>query len=520
MFRLLERHSAEKRTERKPLRASDIQPNFLPTASARAYWQRLGEQHLTFPTGSEKLPFQYGHPVTFSRNAAQQLVASAGAAETLLREKVREVGLTQHLESHPTTFAGEVLNDEGVNAILEKRLQDGFRLPLNFDVMVARGEKGNLEFKVLELQATASNYILWLEGMAKAAQQDPNNPNTWQGPQKPVDVLSNVKQQLAGGNNVTLVDTDPFEFFLGEQIPLAKVLGDEKSLPVRAQDIEWDEEKQQYYYYRYQINPETGLPFFDKQRNPIKTEEKVLLTHYLSRMHQVDLDALAERVKGTPKTALLSRFFKDSQHVTPIWHPSWQLIGDKNSLKEIRQQLLDTNSPYAPDYVAVHTVGEKVPAGEWYRKVTNGVGNMDVSRVVVEEGQEVVVDAGYVYQEAITLFPVGIPTDHEVASVINADKHIDARRRSKRKQHDAVESIVEIRFSSPLYGTAEELSGRFMARVAPFYDGPQTTLHPKTGMEGIMGALYKYLNASEELQKDPRMYELFPFGWAPVIMKG
>jgi len=484
------------------LRPDDVTSAKLDDGEVLAYWERLGREHMV-KLGRRDLP--YGRPLRLTRAAAAQLAAGASLATSLLERDIRSQGLTSYLKGHLATFCGVPLNEEGVNRRLEDRLKAGFRLPMMYDCMVAQQDDGSIGFQLVELQ-TALGYEVWWRHMIATVGSDPASAAGWIGAQDPWEGLKILKPELAGGRNITVIDGDPYMLPV-EEVALARLFGEPHDLPIRALDIEWDGER--YFYHRYKRNPETGLPYMDKGV-PVKTEERVPITDYLTFVIQPDLDELEEQLRDNPqKRDTLLRFFRDGSRVNPVWHPTWSLIGDKSSLVELRRQLVADGNPYASHYVEVHRSGEHAGPGRWMKKPANGVWGQNQAQVVVGTGERIQVEDGCVYQRMIKPHAIPIPVSPRVATMFGDPSAVSP--------NPILRGLLEVRFSAPPYGRGEQLSGRFAGRMAPFYVR-NTHEHPKTNMALVLEAVYGYLEASDAYRQDPSLHRLSPYGWCAMTI--
>jgi hypothetical protein len=478
----------------------------LSSEQAKAYWSNLRENGLILEYQEHLL--QYGHPFLLEKSLAHEIVSAATAISELVKDEIAKAGgLTPWLENHPLTFGAAILNNPLINKQLEERLNMGFQMPIAYDGILV-SERGKPGFKVIEVQS-AIGYGPWIEAILKSAGYNPESETTYYGQENPLTVLKRFKEELTGGEEVTVMDLDPFGATQVDQIGIARAMGNPNSLPISSLDVCYDS-RAGYYYYRYAVDPTTGKPKRDAETGQfLKTGEKVRITHVLSRMLQSDLDRLDMMLQGDPAHRNLLLKFLDDPSIHWVWHPGWQYIIDKSTLPLLRKILEQRGSRFSEQFVPVYGPGEIVAKGTYVRKPANAESGKGQAVITVNDGEVLTAEEGMIYQGFIKPYPMRVILPTQLA-----EKFYPERRRRLCQRFGLEPTIawsnVEIRFTSPPY-CRNELKGRFLARLAPRYRQRDSVEYAQTNVGKIQEALYNII--------DPKDHELYPFGFCPVIIQ-
>jgi hypothetical protein len=479
-----------------------IQP--LPEPQARAYWEYIRQNGLLLEYQGH--PIQYGHPFVLERSQAEEIAKAAGVAEAIVREEIgRRGGVSAWLADYPTTFGDVLLNTPKINTQLESRLEKGYRLPLAYDGIFV-SDHGQPAFRVVEVQS-AIGYEPWIEELLKAAGHNSTDQEAWYDIS--LNAFKRMKRELAGGEDITVMDTDPFGPTQVDQIGIARAMGEADSLPISPLDIHYTPSVG-YYYYRYETNPQTGRPVQETETGQYrKTEERVPIKHVLSRMLQSNLDSLDTLLKDNPAQRKLVLQFLTDPSIDWIWHPSWQYIIDKATLTLLKDAFEQRNSPLRKHFLPIYGEGERVPPGTYVRKPTNAEGGAEQAIMMVRAGEEVIAEEDTVYQELFRPYPMRVCLPITLAEKFHPERRLHLLKRL-HLEPTIVWATVEVRFCAPPY-CRDELQGRFLARVAPRHEGRGNLTYAKTNVGKIQAALYNCI--------DPKEHELYPFGFAPVIVQ-
>ena len=493
----------------------------LPAEEARTYWDKLLEKNLVPVAGDHLL--QMGHPTELPSAFVEEFVAGSRATHDYLLGRIKEVGVTEHMKANEVMFGPYVLNSESVNRQLDARLTQGYGIPMEFDGLMARGN-GEIYAPTLEIH-TAISYEPVLAERLKAAGYDPTAPNTRFGSQSPADIYSSFSELFAGGEPIVVMDTFPFDSTRPDKVGMQKMMGGADSLPISPLDIVGKDEGG-YYYHPYIEDPKHPLDAVrDDEGNPLKDEtKKEYVKHAFARMAQFDLDVLWETIQRNPdkekakaQTALVTQFLLDGE-VNWIWHPTWQHLGDKKMMPEVRKVLVADGNPAARQYGPIYGPGERVEEpGRYIKKPTSAQHGVDQTKERVEKDEDVIVPEGYVYQTQIMPAPV--------LSYVNGQQAEEMRRTDQttlrsidRTATDPrpITGQLEVRALTPPYWrTDSEMPGRFMTRYAPRWTQPEKHLrYTQTNAAGITNALHEHLASTQ----DHENHILYPYGMAPVVV--
>src|SRR5205814_3720143 len=133
----------------------------------------------------------------------------------------------------------------------------------------------------------------------------------------------------------------------------------------------------------------------------------------------------------------------------------------------------------------------------------------DQAIVTVHAGEKVIVEEAMVYQELFRPYPMRVCLPKTLAEKFHPERRLQLFKRSHLEPTIAW-ATVEIRFCAPLY-CRDEFKGRFLARIAPRHEGRDNLEYAKTNVGKIQEALYNCINPTE--------HELYPFGFAPVVVQ-
>jgi hypothetical protein len=491
--------------------------NPLSPPDAEAYWKNLIDNNLvTRQTDSEPWP-QLGHPVELPTAFVEQLQQGAEATHQIIMDKIAEAGgITEWMEHNPITFDGLVLNISAVNKQLEVRLEQGYGVSLIFDSLVGR-ENGDVVPKVLEI-STAMGYETAIAARLQAAGHDTNSPHTFFGSEPPINIYEGLSQEFANGEPITVLDTEPFDATKLDKIGMQKMMGTPDSLPISPADI-LGKDNNGYYFHPYKIDPEKPYDVLrDEDGTPVKDTTRIQhIKHVFARMAQFDLDELYENVKDDPeKVSLIGEFLTDSS-VNWIWHPTWQHLGDKAMLPQIRQELLARENPLSNQFVPVFGAGEVVTEhGVYFDKPTSAQHGADQLIRHIDEDEEIVVEEGRVLQGEIKTQPILTQLPGEFAV------HLRHSTQSTLKERDmvdpgaerAVTSTLEVRLLVPPYWKMNQgMVGRYMTRLAPRRSSPSTVEKTTTNVGAINEAVATHLDP-DNINK--QIY--YPYGNAPAVV--
>ena len=490
-------------------------PALSPT-EANNYWGTILKKGLTAPYG--KYPAQIGHPVKLSSSFVREINDGAKATHAVVIDTIATAGgVTEWMRSKPVTFGPYTLNNPAINEQLQERLNEGYGLPLIYDVLIAR-EHGEARPKVLEIQ-TGIGYETTLDEWLQAAGYDPNDARGRFGNESPATRYASYSSRFALGEPITIIDTDPLNPFSAvsriDEIGMQQIVGGRNDIPISPVDIIGKDENG-YFFHPYIAD---GGKHFDVKRDrhgtPQKdTSRKEYVKHVLARMGQPDLTRLWEQVKHDQgKVNLITQFLDDS-NINWIFHPSWPHLGDKTMLPIIRNQLLQEGNPLASQFEPVYGQGEKViETGKYIKKPTGSKGGEGHIIIQVNEGDSVQVEEGYIYQQIMKPFPTLSYIPGRLAAGIRRDLRTQTLDEEAGDELRPITGQLEVRCLIPPYWKDETI-GRNMTRYAPRWDNPDTLHRTQTNILPIYNSLHTHL-ARTDRGDDHRFY---PYGFGPVVI--
>ncbi len=484
--------------------------------AAKTYWNNLISENLVSRPDNKSPWPQLGHPVELPQSFVNQLMQGAETTHQIILDKIKEAGgVTEWMQGNPITFGALVLNNPDINSQLEARLDQGYGVSLIFDNLVAR-DKGDIMPKVLEI-STAMGYETAIAARLQAAGYDSDSQETRFGPNSPAEVYRGFSERFANGEPIVVLDTEPFDATKLDKIGMQKMMGIPDSLPISPADIIGKDENG-YYYHPYRIDPEKPFDVLrDADGLPQKdTSQKEYAKHVFARMAQFDLDELYEKVKDNPaKVQLVGEFLNDSS-VNWIWHPTWQHLGDKAMLPQIRAELIANENPIARQFVPVFGAGETVTEpGVYFDKPTNAQHGVDQSIREIHEGENVIVEDGRVLQGEIKTQPILTYLPGELASHLRYAKQQSLQERDKASEEvRAVTGTLEVRLLVPPYWERDQgMTGRYMTRYAPRREGPDSKDKTMTNVGAINEAVISHLQP-DHIEKQI----FYPYGNAPAVV--
>lgn len=440
-------------------------------------------------------------PIEMSRGMIGELYNAAYASYQVVSEQLKETGsVTSWLKEQAPHLGTVTLNFSSVNQQLEDKLKQGWQLPLVFDSMLAM-KGGKPRWALVEAQ-TAIWHVLRLRKLVQYAGYNPDSSSMWYGEKKPSDVLDSINQ----GEPTTVMDMEPFKG--GDKILMAQALG--SSFPISPLDIRKDLEG--YYHYTYAVDQE-GRPIPDNvQGEYIKTDEKIRIKKVIARMAQPDLDSLDSALAGDEEQRNLILEFLADPSIVWHHHPSWAYIIEKRTIKDIRNQLISVNSPYADLFVPIFTSGDEVPPGTYIVKPTDSAGGAGQHQRAVGSTESFHVPPGYVAQEKLIPYPLRVPLDPAFTNAFKMPEDISKNISSFFGWDSGnTPGTLELRLAFlPGYGTGAMPS----ARLAPRWEPTETRTLVKTNRDPIANALINNPFITPENQ----MY--VPFGvCSPIIIR-
>lgn len=503
----------------------------LAREAAHQYWGNLNRAGVTnvSPTGEQMT--QFGHPVELPSLILKILEEAAKRTRVLISTEIREKGVTGLTKNRVVGFGPHTINNEDINRQLEDRLANEYRLPLVFDTLVAIGEDGKADLRVLELQ-TVTNSETRIVEMYKAAGRDPEDVWNRPGDRSPRDIYTKIPERLSGCEHIVVMDLDPFDSTRVDKVGIQQMIGGEDMLPISPFDIEKDEGG--YYYYPYIPHPTRPFDVLrDENHRPVKDKapsKKEYIKHVWARMGQPEFTDLWEKVKSDPeKVELLYTFFNDPS-INWIWHPAWQHIADKGTLPIIRRGLeaYYDNPGYPNMFVPVYEERDLVEEpGRYYKKPVDAHQGEGQEIILIEPGRPRRVENGFILQKEIVHFPVDIVLPGKLAAPLRPNtpqgrvKSIMDRQRHPAEQR--VEGgLLEVRIVFPPYvnynsdswgGDNDDTTGRFMARFAPPTVSPNSHDLPQTNAGAIRRAVWNHIGPNGD-------HRLYPYGISPVVGVG
>lgn len=472
----------------------------LTEAKLQSYWDNLVSPSLRLNLGEHE--FKYGHPIVISPEDAHMFVLGASHLWETTRAAIEESGgVTSWLEGHEPRIGRYPLNNEKINVQLEERLKAGFLPPIAYDMILAV-EEGRPQWKVVEAQSLIA-YSVWHRSYLSAAGFDPDSPLAWYGKENPYNFLIEIKSIFAGGEDVTVIDANPFGGSIHDQVGLAKILGGQDSHPVLVSDVEKDHGG--YFYYKYAMNQSTGYPLM-KEGKPIKTDEKVRIRHVLSRLTQLDLDSLDEE----------DHAFLNDPGINWIWHPSWQHIVDKHTLARAYHDYRTAHDEYLRYYVPIYSEGQTAPPDWYVQKPVGSVRGEGQTIVHVSNGGRRVPER-HVMQKLFTTYPVPVELPQSLKDAFPIPLSIPDNLRGNLSRDfgwfgNTRPGILEVSFMAPPYGQ-DSHSGYFMARLAPRWSDPlKGRAVTKTNIAPLQEAVWR------STAVDETNVRRLPFGWCPVVI--
>ena len=475
---------------------------------AESYWQKLGDAKLRYEYRGHEM--QYGHPVQVPLEVAAEVAAGAeelwNSVETGIKEKG---GLTQWMEGHAPHIGDAHLNNPAINAQLEERLAAGYKPSIAYDVILTVSH-GRPRYRVVEAQ-TAIAYSAMHITQLEAAGYDPRSPETYYGNENPIDVMDNMRHELAGGEEVIVMDTDPYGGSIVDIVGMAKMLGDETSLPASPLDLRKDDDG--YYYHKAILDDQTNFPARDEAGAILREEAKTRVNHVLTRMTQGDLDELDHLLGDNEEQRQLVLEFLNDENVNFLWHPTWHYIVDKSVLPGAWKDAVANDAPHKDHFVPIYMAGEQVPPGRYVRKPVDGVSGGGQSKVTVAEDSATVVDKGHVMQEEFIPYPVPVELPEALGQAFETPSDIPPFLAELYGWNGQTKpATVELRFMPTPY-CKDEFSGWMLSRVAPRWANPsEGRERTKTNQGTIQDSLYRSPTITNE------NFKLFPHGWCPVVI--
>lgn len=467
-----------------------IDIGLLSSAEATDYYNNLSAQGMVpeYPPGSD-MELRYLGPIEIPRETAIGLVTASNDMWKTVRQMIfNEGGVTKWLSSHPATILHESMNNPAINAQLEQRLSRGWVPPLVYDVLLTSTGP-----KIMEIQSCWA-YSEWMH-IVSDARGDYKRGQSCLFNGDPAELIKELRQ-LSGGQDITVVDMDPCDgVTAADKIAMARLLGDETSLPISPLEIERDDNG--YYYWH------------------LVTKTKVYIRNVLCRMLQPDLDSLSEKlIHGSEdKKGIVLSFLSDAG-INWVWHPGWSSIVCKATLPCL--YTTDGNASYKQHLVSTCQAGEIVSRlGRYICKPVAGSGGEHQYEVIITDVEEpYVVPKSYILQEYINPETFSVPVPESIV--------VDG----------VMPGMIELRVMSPMHANDGPGSTYLYVRLVPRYgigpDGtvytPQTNTGPATvalaslsGTQRIMpkmeGAGYLTVgNITREL------YRQLPFGQGPAII--
>jgi len=454
---------------------------------------------------------KYGHPVALHKDDARELKEAAEAIhDIVVRGIEKSGGITEWMTNRAPVIGSYPLNNFRINGQLEDRLNQGFHMPVVYDVILSLFN-GKPIWRTVEVQSGVGYSTEHIE-LLSAAGFEPSDTICYEGSSNPLNVLSELKNSLSGGDEIVVIDIDPLEENLPDEVGMAKILGSHESLPISIFDVE--EDRQGYYAHPYVSDQKSGMPIKDESGLYIKDSSKKLrLEHVLSRMVQSSLNEVFARLPNLPNGKTLQKFLDDS-NLDWIWHPTWQYIIDKSTMPLIWKVLAEEGSPYSHHFVPVFSAREYVTPGTYVKKPTTGESGVGQSIVRVGNYDNVMVEDGYTYQQQFIPYPLKVSLPDHLAGTFRIPRDIPLHLTTSLRWSDkTVPGTLEVRFMPPPY-CRNELSGWFMSRFAPRWLNPSISREfTKTNQAKITSAIWQSPIVTNE-----NHYE-YPFGWCPVIIK-
>jgi hypothetical protein len=429
-----------------------LQVIFSPLDEARHLRER--QQKAGLPVG--------GPPVEMPGETLDYLYrASRASYDSKVGKLVEPGSVTRLLERQAPHLGSVLLNFPEVNKQLEDRLKRGWRLPFAFDVFyIVKNGKPN--WAITEVQ-TAIWPVVRQKEFIRAAGYNPESRQTWLGETTPYEVFSTIPQETQG-EPVTVIDMDPIRQF-ADNTYIARALGG--NFAISPLDIK--EDPLGYYYHEYEVDPD-GKPIKDTKIGEYKkTQEKVRILYVIDRMGQLDLDELDNVLQNNPQQReLILKFMKDPR-LTWYHHTSWNYVIEKQTMKDIRNSLIDSHSPYRDLYVPIFAPGEQIPPGTYIIKPSGKAQGKGQSIKKVAPGESFFVPIGHVAQEEFLPYPIPISLPGELAGAFTTPTDIPtAMVDFLGWDHDFTPGTFELRITFlPGYGVGAVPTAKLASRWVP-----------------------------------------------------
>lgn len=338
----------------------------------------------------ERKSWLYGHPIVVNKQVVEQnLNASFAICDWFKKQINTPEDLSKWIDNRTPYFLGKSLSADLVNRQLFNYIHQGFNIPFVFDVLLSMDSQGKPRFTCIEFQSVIG-YLGWFKGLTDICVLADNSLTKYQSSyQNPINDLREIKLELANNQEILVMDINPMNSPSSvDVVEMAKILGDENSLPVSPVDI-------------YREDGKWYVKARNKQNKHIRT---IRVNYVLCRMVKSDIILLEEQIAGNiRKQNLLLDFFRDGS-IQWIWHPAWQNIIDKRDLQVL--QKINCCQEYASltyqqnQFVTHNGVYVKKPIDE------SGGRNQEVIKIHANSNYRV--PNGYVLQEFIKVYPLKV----------------------------------------------------------------------------------------------------------------
>lgn len=359
--------------------------SFTKEISNAYYLKLLNKEYIVKP---ERKFWSYGHPIVVKKKAVDQIFnASFAICNWFTKQITSPEFLSEWIDNRAPYFLEKSLSSDRVNRQLFNYISRGLNIPFAFDVLLSMDSQGKPRFTCVEFQ-TAIGYLGWFKGLTDISVLADNSLSKYQSSyHNPINDLKEIKLELANNQEILVMDINPMNSRTSiDGIEMAKILGDENSLPVSPVDI-------------YREDGKWYVKVRNKQNRHIRTIE---VNYVLCRMVKSDIIMLEQQIAGDiEKQYLLLDFFRDGS-IQWIWHPAWQNIIDKRDLQVL--QKIDCCQEYASltyqqnQFVTRDGIYVKKPIGE-----TGGY-NQEVLKI--HGLRNYIVPNGYILQEHIKVYPL------------------------------------------------------------------------------------------------------------------
>ncbi|NJK65853.1 MAG: hypothetical protein HC849_00955 [Oscillatoriales cyanobacterium RU_3_3] len=338
----------------------------------------------------ERKFWSYGHPIVVKKEVVEEIFkASLAICDWFKKQINTPEKLSQWVDKRTPYLLGKSLSSYQVNKQLFNYINQGFNIPFEFDVLLSIDSQGSPKFTCVEFQS-AIGYLGWIKGLTDICVLADNSLTKYQSSyHNPINDLIEIKIELAKNQEIIVMDINPLTSRTSvDLIEMAKILGDEKSLPVSPLDV-------------YREDGKWYINVRNKNNQHIRT---IQANYVLCRMTKSDIISLEKQIAGdVKKRNLLLDFFRDGS-IQWIWHPAWQNILDKRDLQVLQE--INCCQKYAS---LIYQENQVVTSdGVYVKKPMDETGGYNQEVIQISASRNYIVPNGYIFQEFIKVYPLQV----------------------------------------------------------------------------------------------------------------